>query len=688
MKVLNTNKKYCQGVLHTLYKKLTRSIKLFLMLFLFFGGNTLAAFAQNPCADVNGAAQLCLGAGNQEYTATSCQMSTYVFVVVNKFGSTATLVSSSGATAIVNPGTTTGTYTVHVAATQTSASGLMAEGSRSTAVNAIALSLAQQPVLCFGNNNGSVTATFSGANSYTIAIDGGGAVTQSSPYTFTGLSAGPHSVKVTGDNTCSTTKTITVGGPASALSSSKTSVNVLCFGGSTGSIDLSVAGGTTPYSYAWTASLGGVIPAGQAGNQDLSGLVAGTYSVTVTDANQCATTNSAVITQPAAPLSATSVFGNVNCFSTTSGTVTVTAAGGTPPYNYVIAGPTVNLTGATSGAFTGLTAGSYTVTVTDKNLCTAATTALVGSDPCIVCSYTQGFWGNKNGLNLLTSSGILNTPLVIGSTAIGKNSITITSGDIAKLNNSLPGGSTPGPLANIGACNISNTACFDANYLTGQGRINNNLLSQTITLALNARLGTILNNIPIQSGCLLTSAGAFKIDESVAAYLKCKNTATVLGLLSLANAVLGGDLTPGQVTGACTVPSYSAITNAVDAINNAFDECKNYNGYGACSTTLTASSTEVATTKVEISSYLKVKVSPNPYHDNVTFNIESNISGKAILEIFNLTGQKLNTVFEGNLSAGKGQNIQFSIPEQKRSNLIYRLRVGEKTTTGKILYMN
>ena len=650
------------------------------MLFLFFGGNTLAAFAQNPCADVNGAAQLCLGAGNQEYTATSCQTSTYVFVVVNKFGSTAFLVSSSGATAIVNPGTTTGTYTVHVAATQTSTSGLMAEGSRSTAVNAIALSLAQQPVLCFGNNNGSVTATFSGANSYTIAIDGLTATAQSSPYTFTGLSAGPHSVTVTGDNTCSTTKTITVGGPTAAVTARSSSTNPLCFGG-TGTITAVGGGGTGTLSYTISG-----LPANTTGATSgvFTGLAAGAYTVTVTDANLCTATTSRTIVIPAA-LTATSVFGNVNCFSTTSGTVTVTAAGGTPSYSYVIAGPTVNLTGATSGAFTGLTVGSYTVTVTDKNLCTATTTSVVGSITCRFCSYTQGFWGNNNGLNLLNTSGILNTPLIIGSTLPGKNSINITKEDIIKLNNSMPGGGNSGPLANIGACNISN-ACFDAN-LTKQGRINNNLLSQTIALSLNARLGTTLNNVPILSGCLLTSAGAFRIDETVAAYLKCNNTATVLGLLSLANAVLGGVLTPGQVTGACTVPSYSAINDAVDAINNAFDECKTYIGYGACPPSRT-SNTEVSITKDEISSFVNVKVSPNPYHDNVTFNIESNISGKAILEIFNLTGQKLNTVFEGNLSAGKGQNIRFMIPEQKRSNLIYRLRVGEKTTTGKILYVN
>jgi hypothetical protein len=407
------------------------------------------------------------------------------------------------------------------------------------------------------------------------------------------------------------------------------------------------------------------------------------YTVTVTDANGCIATTSQTVTQPANPLTATSVHGDVNCTIATSGTVTATAIGGTQPYRFVISGSTVNTTGASSGAFTGLTAGSYTVTVTDFNGCTTTTITVVGSLPCVVCSYTQGFWGNKNGLSLLRSSGILNTPLIIGG--VGPNTITITSADIIKLNNSMPGGSTPRALVNVGACNISNS-CFDANYLTQQGRINNNLLSQTITLALNARLGTTLNNIPIQSGCLLTSAGSYQINQSVVAYLTCRNTATVSGLLALANAVLGGSLTPGQNVGGCIVPSYSAINDAVDLFNNAFDECKNYNGYGTCSIVSRTSNTEGAT--VSQSDFVKVKVAPNPYHDNVTFNIESTVSGKAILEIFNLAGQKLSTVFEGNLSAGKGQNIRFNIPEQNRSNLVYRLRVGEITSTGKILYMN
>src|SRR5688500_9399686 len=131
-------------------------------------------------------------------------------------------------------------------------------------------------------------------------------------------------------------------------------------------------------------------------------------------------------------------------------------------------------------------------------------------------------------------SGILNTPLIIGGT--GPNTITITSSDISKLNSVMPGGTTPGALlAGTGACNISNSTCFDDRYLTRAGKIDNVLLSQTIALELNVRLASSLNNIPIQSGCLMTSAGSFRIPESVANYLSCKGTATVSGLLALAN---------------------------------------------------------------------------------------------------------------------------------------------------------
>ena len=531
---------------------------------------------------------------------------------------------------------------------------------------------------CSGAEGLVYSSVLEGQASYKWVVTGG-TITKgqtTSQITVTAGGAGTMNVQLTltSNNNCSNTCSVNVNLVANPLAPTLGQINPTCTV-ATGCITVSNVDAT----YTYSLDIGAFVAYPPNG---WCGLIAGTtHTVTAKNAAGCtsAPTSVTVNAQPATPSAPTATVTQPTCLVAT-GTITVTS--GTAGLTFSIDGTTYT---NTSGIFTGVAAGTYSLTARNAAGCTSAPTSVtVNTQPtCVFCSYTQGYWGNKNGLNTLNTSGILNAPLVIGGA--GPNTITITSADISKLNNSMPGGGNSGPLANAGACNISN-ACFDAN-LTKQLRINNNLLSQTIALSLNARLGTTLNDVPILSGCLLTSAGSFSIDESVASYLKCKNTATVLGLLSLANAVLGGSLTPGQVTRGCTVPSYSAITSAVDAINNAFDECKNYIGYGACPPSRT-SNTEVSTTKDEISSFVKVKVSPNPYHDNVTFNIESNISGKAILEIFNLTGQKLNTVFEGNVSAGKGQNIRFIIPEQRRSSLIYRLRVGEKTTTGKILYMN
>src|SRR5205085_5610851 len=135
------------------------------------------------------------------------------------------------------------------------------------------------------------------------------------------------------------------------------------------------------------------------------------------------------------------------------------------------------------------------------------------------------------------------------------------------------GGSTPEGLA---AGNLTITSSAFANqYLTKQGRINNVLLSQTITLALNSRLnGGLLATIPLTS-CMLINDSPVAFDQNVLNYMAAHGyPATVAGLLQLANAILGGTLTAG-VGG---VPSYSEINGAVTWVNEGFDECKMFGG--------------------------------------------------------------------------------------------------------------
>jgi gliding motility-associated-like protein len=139
-------------------------------------------------------------------------------------------------------------------------------------------------------------------------------------------------------------------------------VNVLCNGNNTGSINLTVTGGTGPYTYAWSNN---------ATVQDPLTLVAGTYSVTVTDANGCTATTSATITQPQSALTVTTQTQNIICPNGT-GSINSIPAGGVSPYTYSWTNQ------ATTQNINGLQVGIYTVTVNDFNGCQANASGTIG----------------------------------------------------------------------------------------------------------------------------------------------------------------------------------------------------------------------------------------------------------------------------------------------------------------------
>ncbi|UPT68693.1 MAG: Ig-like domain-containing protein [Sphingobacteriales bacterium JAD_PAG50586_3] len=172
------------------------------------------------------------------------------------------------------------------------------------------------------------------------------------------------------NNGCTTTVNVTITQPNAPLSaSSSNQVNVLCYGNATGSFQVDVTGGTTGYTYQ--------LDNGAFGNSNVfSGLTAGSYVVTVKDANGCTTTVSITITQPNAPLSAT-ISNSVDvCFGYAVGSATVSPSGGTTPYTY-----SWNTVPAQTGATaTGLAASSYIVTVTDSNGCTTTASVTINSN--------------------------------------------------------------------------------------------------------------------------------------------------------------------------------------------------------------------------------------------------------------------------------------------------------------------
>ncbi|MFV8377113.1 T9SS type A sorting domain-containing protein, partial [Flavobacterium sp. LB1P71] len=240
---------------------------------------------------------------------------------------------------------------------------------------------------------------------------------------LTGLVAGTYNVVITDANGttggCRATNGATITQPAAALSSTKTSVDVLCYGGATGSIDLSPSGGTPSYAYAWTTS-DGAIPAGQADDEDLTGLVAGTYNVVITDANGttggCRATNVATITQPAAALSSTKTSVDVLCYGGATGSIDLSPSGGTPPYAYAwtTSDGAIPAGQADDQDLTGLVAGTYSVVITDANGttggCRAANSATITQPNALDLTLTPTDATCVNG-NMSISAVITGTPL-------------------------------------------------------------------------------------------------------------------------------------------------------------------------------------------------------------------------------------------------------------------------------------
>ena len=162
---------------------------------------------------------------------------------------------------------------------------------------------------------------------------------------------------------CAATQTVTVT-LLSPMSVNGTAVPVTCFGTATGSITTSVTGGVTPFGYLWS---NGAVTA------NLTGIPAGTYSVTVTDAGSATATGSWTVSQPSAALGISGEATNAYCPYVHDGSIAITVSGGTSPYGYSWSN------GATTQNVSGLSAGTYTVVVTDAQSCSQSHSFAVGN---------------------------------------------------------------------------------------------------------------------------------------------------------------------------------------------------------------------------------------------------------------------------------------------------------------------
>ena len=337
-----------------------------------------------------------LGAGNYSVTVKDANGCTNTGTVTVNATNAPTISSTtftiagcsvSNGTATANPSGGTGTYTYNWnpsgqnTQTATGLSGgnytvTIADANNCTVATTVSVSTTAAPTVSTtatqatcGNSNGSATANPSGGTpGYTYVWTGGGQTTS----TATGLGVGLYTVTITDASGCTTTGVSNISNANGPAATTTVTANVLCQGGTNGSATANPSGGTPGYTFVWSN--------GQS-TQTATGLTAGTYTVSVFDANGCVVLSTASVSQPTT-LTASTAQTNILCNGGTA-IASATGAGGTPAYSYSWS------SGQTTSAAAGIAAGNYTVTVTDANGCANTNTLSITQPTTLTASTAQ-----------------------------------------------------------------------------------------------------------------------------------------------------------------------------------------------------------------------------------------------------------------------------------------------------------
>ena len=504
-------------------------------------------------------------------------------------------------------------------------------------------------------------------------------------------SPGPHDVTLTvtnvnGSDTEQRLDYITVTS-APTLNTAVSQPN--CWNSSDGSVNLSVSGGTAPFSYSWSNG---------SSNQDISGLAGGSYSVTVTDASSCAANASVSVQSP-------SIL-NVNTTSSTpascdpDGTASISPSGGTPPYSYLWSN---NQSSATA---TGLSGGTYTVVVTDSNGCqktktvtvqsTGSVTTTAGAVSNVTCNggadgsasvsasggdgpYAYS-WNGLSGQTTATASGL----------SAGNYSVTVMDSNGCSASQSF---TIAQPTALISSLIATEAQCFGMANGTLQGNMSGGTppysynwngagFGQTLTPQ-NVAAGSYNFVVTDANGCqTVTSAAVVQPSEIAVTVVSMTPDSCQLDVGSAEIEVIGG------------VGMYSVQWDDVDEQEGFILIDVRHGGYVAtvsdqnsCTKTKNVSIEEVDCGIVsgleESTPSWSAKVFPNPlYGTELTVVLSGNMNGPVRAALMDITGQ---IVQENWLTDGQGQQNLHIASDVAEGIYLLQLSDGPQVHTQRVM---
>jgi len=481
---------------------------------------------------------------------------------------------------------------------------------------------------------------------------------------------------------------------------------------------------TAGATFAWVAGNGGHIVTG-AGIATPTVDVAGTYTLTVRDpATGCEATDAAIVTLnngiPDVNAGPDKV---IDCI-----VPTVTLSGSTNTsgvfYSWSASNGGHILSGADTDSPVVDAAGKYTLTITGPNGCTDTDETLVTKEECnlaLHCTYTQGFYGNINGktcdgktaLQLMEKSFVNRSSVVFGTKnqdgtgkyfELMKNSISNTSESFG-IFQMLPGGGEPAAL--IGPARSTDEISKWGNVPRSikkatYGKIMNNLLSQNIVLFFNLNNDLTLGNVRLEDRYMITQESTdcssnipvpntstyVEIPQSVLDYFKVNNLqGTVNDLHVLANKVLGGITITPKI-------SASDVSNAVDAINKGFDQCRILSGFSSdipgfipmaySETGETEFAKNETVTNPEFCE-VSITVYPNPFATVAKFEIVAIFDSHVTLEIYSHNGSLIKVLCNENLKQGDVRTVEFDATMYPHSSYIYKLMTNTTMRNGVLL---